>query len=75
MSLKVPVDRLQVGRFSLVIAAPSFETTQRRDEPSRGCLPITEADSRAILDRIEATTDFEIPEPGRFSDIVSGGSE
>ena len=31
--------------------------------------------TEAVLDRIEATTDFEIPEPGRFADVLSGGGE
>ena len=38
-------------------------------------LDVIEPSTEAVLDRIEATTDFEIPEPGRFVDIVSGGDE
>ena len=38
-------------------------------------LDVIEPSTEAVLDRIEATTDFEIPEPGRFVDIVSGGGE
>jgi len=36
-------------------------------------LDIIEPSTEAVLDRIEATTDFEIPEPGRFADVISGG--
>ena len=38
-------------------------------------LDVIEPSTEAVLDRIEATTDFEIPQPGRFADIVSGGHE
>lgn len=36
-------------------------------------LDVIEPSTEAVLDRIEAATDFEIPEPGRFADVVSGG--
>ena len=38
-------------------------------------LDVIEPSTEAVLDRIEATTDFEIPQRGRFADIVSGGHE
>lgn len=36
-------------------------------------LDVIEPSTEAVLDRIEAATDFEIPEPGRFADVISGG--
>ncbi len=36
-------------------------------------LDVIEPSTEAVLDRIEAATDFEVPEPGRFADVVSGG--
>ena len=36
-------------------------------------LDVIEPSTEAVLDRIEAATDFEVPEPGRFADVISGG--
>jgi NADH-quinone oxidoreductase subunit M len=38
-------------------------------------LDVIEPSTEAILDRIESTTDFLIPEPGRLADVISGGHE
>jgi NADH-quinone oxidoreductase subunit M len=36
----------------------------------------TSASTEAVLDRIEAETDFEVPAPGRLADLyVAGGEE
>lgn len=31
--------------------------------------------TEAVLDRIEATTDYSVPEPGRLDDVLAGGEE
>ncbi len=35
----------------------------------------TAPSTEAVLDRIEAVTDFEVPEPGRLADVFVAGGE
>ncbi len=35
----------------------------------------TEASTEALLDRIEAVTDYEVPEPGRLADLFVAGED
>jgi NADH-quinone oxidoreductase subunit M len=36
-------------------------------------LDVIEPSTQAVLDRVEAATDYEVPAPGRFADVIGVG--
>ena len=36
-------------------------------------LDVIEPSTEAVLDRVETSSDFEVPEPGRIADVIGGG--
>jgi len=66
-------DVADVGAREIAILAPLVALIILLGVYPKIALDVIEPSTQAVLDRVEATTDFVVPDVGRFADLAGGG--